>query len=360
MRNRLPSVFAAAFVVGMVLCGAPQARAGIDDLRDLEQLHLLDLSYVPSDCFAVWISHPQRIEKSPLVAPFLEHAEEMDLEEALSVLLAKFPHLDETDAKIAQLVAAVSPATEEVKGPDEMPLVPALVLRFAESVDGKKLMGKMFDEDMEEAAHAGKTYYVNQHDEVAVYLPDDRTMVVSVEKMVQKIITAKPSRGLLLDRLRGVDARHDVIAGVVLDPLRELIEEVAADLRRELPPELAAVADVPKHAEAAMLTIDFTGEKMIDLVVEAQDAKSAFDVENLVKKGRDGLSNLYTKHREEMLRDMPPTLAGPFEILVAEMFRGFHVARKDDRVFLNLKRPPSLEDFVRKLVVEIGRMNRAW
>ncbi|HUT14119.1 MAG TPA: hypothetical protein VMY42_26760 [Thermoguttaceae bacterium] len=359
MRNRCFRALAVMFLAGAVLGGTQPARAGIDDIRDLEQLHLLELSYIPSDCCAIWITHPQRIEKSPLVAPFLEGGEDPDIEPIPLALLARMPDIEHLDVGIAQFVAAVSPATAEVKGPNEIPFVPVLILRFAEAVDGKKLMGTMFPrniEDMKEVSHAGKTYYADPDAEMAVYLPDDRTMVISVEKMLQKIITAKQSSGPLLDRLRGVDARHDVIGVVVLDPLRELIEEGAADVRRGLPPELAEVADAPKYAEAAMLTIDFTGEKMIGLTVEARNAKSAVELEGLVKKGRDGLSNLYTDYREEMLKDMPPTLAGPFEVLVAELFRGFSIDRKDDRVLLGMKRPPSLEDFVRKLVAEMRRI----
>ncbi len=337
------------FLLGLAIGDTEQARAMDIESLQIESLNPLDLSYMPSDSFAAWITHPQRIRKLPLFAAM---PEEGMRNSPMQMFLMGFPFPD--DVKLEQGAFLLSPATAEVKGPDEFPFVPVLIFRFTAPVEAERLMeGMHLGGTAQEKTHRGKTYYLFGRNDAAVYLPDDRTLILSIEKKLQKIIAAKKNTpGPLIDRLRRVDASNHFIAAAVLDPAREEIVKLAGQLKGELPAGLAELTKAPEYVKAATLTGSFTGPTLVTLVLEAKDTASSGELDQLVRKGRDALKKLYDKERQAILKNTPAPLGKAMEKLTDELFSGFSVSEKSSRVVLSFPRPESLEEFVKAIAVQ--------
>jgi len=336
-----------ALLTGLIACTAAPARAGDDDVGTVDSLQLLDLSYLPSDVFAVWITHPQRIAATPTTAP-LAKLDRDAVDEVLTPLFGIEPKTGGPPVETVQQIFAVSPLGEgEEHG--HFPFLPTLILRFAEPIDGEKMTEQTWATNYQAMRHAGEQYYRDGSDD-AFYMPDDRTVVYSGEMQLRRIITqaktGKPASGPLLDRLRYVDARNHMIGAVQFEPARELIEEVADDIKDELPKDWNSVVTIPDYLDTAVVTISLTDRTTLELALDGKDRESAAEVLGLVNRGYDGLRKLYDVYREEIFEDAPKMLAKPFADLIEQLFGGFVAKQQGKQVLLSMRRPAVLDVFV--------------
>ena len=352
------TMFWMVLLAALIACTAVDVRAGDDD-DGVDSLQLLDLNYLPSDVFAVWIIHPQRIANTPMMGPFTQLSRDTDNRDTDEVLTPLFGIEFKAGGRRIETVQQIFAISPLGKGEEHqyLPFLPTLIFRFAEPVDGKKAMEEQSSRQYEELVHNGQRYY-RAGDDRAFYLPDRQTLVFSSEPHLRKIISqaksakpasAKPASGPLLDRLRYVDARSDMIGAVALEPARELIEEVADDIKDELPTDWASVVTIPDYLETAVVTIGLTDRTTVRLTLDGKDQESAAEVLALANRGREGLRKLYDEYREEILEDAPEPIAKPFAELVEQLFGGFGAKLQGRQVVLSMRRPAVLDVFVASL-----------
>ncbi len=352
MRSSVLLTFWIVLLTGLIVGAAADIRAGDDDIGT-DGLQRLDLSYLPSDVYAVFITHPQRIGSVPMMMPVVQFHRDMEPEvEIDDVLISAFgvefksgEHPNET----AQQILAVSPSPDGTDGLLDLPGILVGIFRFAEPIDGRKVIEELSEEKWEEVRHDGHRYY-RESDE-AFYMPDQRTIVYSEEEsLLRKILSqaksSKPASGPLLDRLRYVDARNDMIGAVMLEPARDSFAETAEEIQEELLPSLAALPTIPDYLEAAVVTVSFTDRTIVKLTLDGKDPESAAEVLALTNGGLDALRKLYDEHRKEILDDAPEVLAKPLGQLIEQSLAGFGAKLQGKQVVLSIRRPAALEAFV--------------
>lgn len=341
MRRIFWLVLIAAFLAGFAGCSCRSEKGEGEGTGKKP----LDLSYITSDCFAAWITHPRRIGESPLVASV---SDRMPFRHPIADLVAlRFPPGARNTPKIEQQILLAAPAVPEEPRPGDTPFVPTVVLRFAEPVDQKQLLSAMFRGDAVEATWKGKTYYNFPREKAAAYFPDHRTMVVSVEKGIRKIISAKTADSPLIKRLLKLDANNDVIGVVVLEGATEQTREAAGEAARAFLPQVAELVQAPEYLDAATLTANLAGDPLIEVTLEAKDAESAAKLEELAKRGSAALRQKYAP-RPSMPMAGSPEKAESFGKLVDQLGGGIKVSKQADRVVVRVARPESMDQFISK------------
>lgn len=102
------------------------------------------------------------------------------------------------------------------------------IVRFTDAAAAAKSIVK-FTSRGTAVGYEGLTYYKGTT--WCAYL-DDRTVVVSSEELLKKMITSKGAQSPLIDRLSQADGKADLVAVVIVEPLRELANQAAKTLTK--------------------------------------------------------------------------------------------------------------------------------
>ena len=364
MRRTFLIVLPAVFLVGLAGCGGeskeadlpgakPQADAGQGDVATQPEgagAGTLDVSCVTPDFFAAVVVHPQEILRSP-------GAEGLPLKEPLA-LLQKSTGVDSRRVEQLVMLFEMPPAAGASRG---MPR-PTAILRFGEPVDVEKLVEKLVKKLVKPTGASVQTvregdlvyYRHGPRGDLAACAAGDRTVVISHEAMLKKIIARTGGNTPLADRLRAADGGADLLAVLVVEPVRQMIEQAAAGAKDEIPEELAPFAAMAEHLEAATLTADLSGDPIVRLVLEATGTESAGKLEEMAQ-GLVAMAGIfYTSRREEMLQQEPREASKAVVELADEVLRGIKVVKKADRVVVTIKRPKGMDTLGKTLAPAIA------
>ena len=149
----------------------------------------------------------------------------------------------------------------------------------------------------------GKSYLKSQQAELpSFYTPDKSTLVIAPIKLCGSLskIRRKTKSSLLIDRVHKVAGGSDLYVAVDLATIRPLIQMGLAG--EQLPPEAKPFADSVSLVSAAELTVNLSKPAPTELVVHANDAGAAEQVEGLLGEAVD-------KAREQMRADLAPQMA---------------------------------------------------
>jgi hypothetical protein len=233
---------------------------------------------------------------------------------------------------------------------DEVPFNLGTILRFTEAQDMKPIVDKVIGK-CEEKEFEGKKYLWNpkkmlNRQPMAAYISDDRTLVIAAEPVLQKMLTARNVSSPLIERLRKADLDNDIIGLMNLEPYLRL-PMVAPGLEMataKAPPNLADLRKLPDMLKAATLTVNLSGERLLEISMETPTPESAASVEKLVRAGVDMAKALYTFGRPMIEQKLPPaakdTVLKITDQIVAP--EGLIIRQAGAQVILTLKRPPNL------------------
>jgi len=376
MCRTLLSLLTAAFVVSVAGCGSAQSQpnGGASERKEERRTKSLDLSYIPSDCFAALIVHPQQMRKTPALAPMTSMVLRW-FDSMASQQMKNTPSLasmSKTDLFLSPgftffmgsfvLSGVVEPPTIEQEivllgpsGPEEelpsnsFPITPTGIFRFAEPFDSK--FRELLRQEMGEVRYRGETYYGGKL-VAGFYFPNERTLVVSTESNLRKIISGKVARSPLIELLRDADADNHVIGAVVFEPARAALDELSEDMQHWLPGNLDDLTRAPDLMKSATLTARVDGDPLIKLELAASNAASAVKLHELAKKGHDWVRQQYDKNPQAIVEDVPPALVQPLAKFVDQLLDGFGMAKEGHRLVVSLKRPASTADFLERLASE--------
>ena len=193
---------------------APAAAAASSDAP--RQSAPLDVSYIPASAAVAVVIHPQPLLTGP-------DAQWMPVEVITAAGLQQFG-IDPVQIREA-VVAARMP--ESLRGQPEI----GVVLRFSQPYSAAALLAKL---PLREATAEGKQIYeMTRPEKLSVYLPDDRTIVLSPERaMLVQMLTAKDVDSPLVKLLRTTDCSATFTEVVSVDSMRGFIDQALAQALR--------------------------------------------------------------------------------------------------------------------------------
>ncbi|NQT37042.1 MAG: DUF1559 domain-containing protein [Planctomycetes bacterium] len=316
----------------------------------------VDLTYLCDDFAMAIVVNPRQIARSSLLAtlPQDELLEEM----------IKDMQFDPRDiGRLTVFVADGSKSREAARAST------GVIFQFGKSVDAEEVLRKMLGDDVTEGTFEGKDYLRRGNSEISAeyrsevpvmtgYLADDRTIVFAEETRLKRMLSVKRAAGPLADRLRDVEPSKDVTMVVCLDSLRGAIKEASGEISRGMPPFLAPLLKAPDLVETATLTLDLSGNTLVEIVLEAQDAKSAEELEPILSTGLGFVRKFYPDARAEIIENAGPVVTEEMLELADDVVKGISVEKKGDRVVVQLKRPQALDDLPRMLKPAMAKARR--
>ena len=183
------------------------------------------------------------------------------------------------------------------------PMVPnyGLTLKFVQPKSGLKLPKELRGHTQPDKLN-GKSYLKSQQAELpSFYTPDKSTLVIAPDQTLRKLVENPPKNktSALIDRVHKVAGGNDLYVAVDLATIRPLIQMGIAG--EQLPPEAKPFTDSVNLISAAELTVNLSKPAPTELVVHANDAGAAEQIEGL-------LGEAVNKAREQMRADLAPQM----------------------------------------------------
>jgi predicted Zn finger-like uncharacterized protein len=311
----------------------------------------LDLSYIAADFNGAAIIHPARLLKSPLLAKVPK-----DKLDKMAADMEKEVGFD--PRKVERVVLLLEPFPE-----NNVMASPAGIIRFADPVDGKKILGKVLGQ-MGTATFKKKDYYRSTTWQmarvpVAGYVADDRTILLAPEPTLRKMLLANAPKSPLLDGLRDIDLDNDIVALFCMDqgqqPASKMTVRQAAGMtlneaKANLPPQLAAITTVPDRLKSVTLALNLSGDTLLKVVLEGKDKESADVFEKLVNEGLKMVRQGYKEVSGMLMAMAPPDLAGSLDKVAKDLLDGITTSKDGPRLTVSVKMPRGLDRLAAKLI----------
>jgi hypothetical protein len=304
----------------------------------------LDVAFIAKDFNGAMVLHPKRILEKEML-------KDLPQDKLFEVPIKAF---DVDPRKIEQVILLTDPY-----GSGSTPVFPAAIVRFAEKVDGKKLIQQILRAN-EEKSLSGKTYYkppqgVNLVPGISVcgHVADERTLLVAPELTLQKMLSAKEEKSPLTDALRTVDPDSDMV-GVfsVTDPMRKLMGEQLKGLKGHPLPFLNKAAELHDHLQTVTVALNLTGDTLLKIDLEGKDENSATYLHDLAKKAHDFVKVAYSNDTKKKLQateyseQIQPIIAVLDEIFEKD---GIKINKDGLHTIVQVPTPKGLTDLPKKL-----------
>ncbi|GAB4131001.1 DUF1559 domain-containing protein [Thermopirellula anaerolimosa] len=237
-----------------------------DAARSAEEGSTADVDYVPPTATAALILHPRRV----LTAP---ESELLPLE-VISAAGKKEFGLDPMQIDWAVGVVEVSEF-----GPPQF----GLILRSSAPLDDSRLLASL-KRNTEQRTLEGRPYYRAENPMFmpSIFLPDDHSVIVAQEAMLQKMLTnhRDPQPGKVSRIIADMKRLPDVAAALDFAPLRPMVQSFL--MRDPPPPPLAALQDVPPLVADMEAQIDLIGNWSMYLAIRANNNTDALKLQNTI------------------------------------------------------------------------------
>ena len=170
------------------------------------------------------------------------------------------------------------------EAPGEGPPGYGVVVRFAKPYELMK-MRLPINWPVQQTQIADRPYLQSQHPMMpGFYMPDDTTLLIAPHPMLQAMLVNQktPTPGALSRLLSKADGNSDLLAVVMIEAVRPLLNAVVAQAADELPPPLQGVTKLPDLIDAAKLDIRVATSPGASLSLLAPDEAKAKELAKLL------------------------------------------------------------------------------
>ena len=305
-----------------------------------------ELSYVPSDAAVVTVVRVKRIMEAKLLEPLLQDA-----------MVAEQLKQSPIDPRIVESVTVAGlPRKGEAK-PWQAPLSPVMVVRFTEPTDGKAIVEKLAPPGrakFEERSHQGKSYYAADRD-MFFFQPDEKTVVMGEQEETVKGLLSGAAKGPAAEKLQAAGADNDIVAVVLMEPMRGTIKDAKEQLKKAPMPGMAELANLPDQIKSATLTVNLSSDTLAKATLECVNAEAGKKVGDAIK-GALELAKLLAGMgiaQAQASKETPPEAKQALDV-AAKALAGLQLTQTGEQVVVTAAKPEGLE----KLVASIPELMR--
>jgi hypothetical protein len=314
--------------------------------------------YISPDFCAALVIHPERIGKSTLATALSsglpkEMAEKGSLKDAFAAL-AKAPGMvippGFDGAKLATLLEGknlrrVVIVIDPMPIPG-LPVAPGFIVQFAEDVDGQGIVAAACS-DWKPAESEGTKYMKWRipepgAPEVAVVVPDSKTLIVGLDATVVKMLAKSQGDQPLVHRLRKASFDNDILFEFLVEPL-------TAKLVKGTSKSIDQFLEFIKDAKSASLTLNFSGDKLLHTEVATVKPETAA----MYSVSAQAVIGVGKQQFETMKKNPPPFVPKPLVPALSklgdEVFNGLTSKVEGTQMQLDMAMPASLADTLKTL-----------
>jgi hypothetical protein len=232
-------------------------------------------------------------------------------------------------------------------GPTPQPLPAQCVVgRYIEGYKARQLLETYWEpatrstgRGIQERIWEGVTYYRPPlPGNVAAYLPDERTLLLTAEASLQYLLTAAGEPGPLADKARKLDLEKHAVVVLVVDSFEPHVEAALASMEKSLPSPLRGIAALAGSTKTNSLSVDLDGDVTASLVLEAKEPGG---VATLAAAARDwvaGAENAFAPSGEPAPGSAQQARP-PLSMLLSSLFHTAEVVEEPGQVVVRFRRP---------------------
>lgn len=220
------------------------------------------------------------------------------------------------------------------------------VVRFNKPADIKAFLSRMAETSPAEFQKV-RYFVAAKEGRPAAFLHDEFTMVFAAEKRLQQLISSRdttPSSDFA-KQLASADLNKEAVVIANLDRFKQLIRMLVEDEFPPGAPQAGAAMTFVDMVSSVALSLDMSGESLLNLQVTASDEDAA----NQVNEMAEGLLANGKAMANDAIGDAPASLPGPLvesaTNLATEFLAGIGLSRNGTTVTLDIKRPGGIEAF---------------
>lgn len=256
MRSRYSWIFLATIFLFATICSDTYAQENYSaDGR------------IPESSTAVIIATPKSILSTPSM--------ELVPRELISAFSKRELDIDFCEISKATLVVD---AFDDLRDPPSF----ALTLEFDSE---QSLKEEILEDAQQEELNGNPLYKFGGRENVVLYLPDSKTMVMGMEDFVKESVASKDAKGPLAEMVaKSGDAKGHIRAFVVMDPIRDFIDGNLPP-KDQLPFPVQPFRDLPDDIESVRVSLAFADESESTFTVRGIDEKATDSIVRTIKHG---------------------------------------------------------------------------
>src|SRR5262249_28486425 len=164
-------------------------------------------------------------------------------------------------------------------------------------------------------------------------MANDRRLVTAPEPTLHKMLSATDVKSSLVERLRTTDVGHDLTVVGVLEPakFRALLGELLQPVKT-VHKDYAVAATLPDRVQGVTATLDFGGDTLLRVVLDAASSEAAATLEEQTKNARKHLWGEWPDRLKDLEKRLPTDLAKPVLAVADQIVHGINTERADQRV----------------------------
>ncbi len=290
-----------------------------------------DARFITDDCFAALVVNPHRAFSSPALTGLPLDKVLRGPNERLGV------PLDQVD----QLIILLAPVTEG-DIPDA-PFAPLTIIRFHSTVEPEHI-GRVMYGEFETSSRDGRTFLRQAAPpQMTACFYDEKTMLVSSALRVEQMLAAANATSPLAERLKTAASQYDLLAVLMVEPVRPSLAPLREHLQPQLPPFILPLFDVAEHAKFAAVRADLRGPVLLALDVDPIDDAARTKVEEHLLNMDQTIRFMFSAIQAQAARQPnDPTMQSLIQ-LAGEIVSGLKIGNAQDRVTLTFPRPASFD-----------------
>jgi hypothetical protein len=290
-----------------------------------------DTRFIPDDCFAALILHPHRAFSAPALAG-------LPLEK---ILRGPIERLQLPLDQLEQAIFLLAPLAEGDL-PD-FPFAVLTVVRFHEAVQPEELGRRIYGE-FETSARDGRTWLrQTAPPHMTACFTDNRTMLVSTAPRVERMLTAANATSPLIENLRSAGARYDLLATLMVEPVRPSLGPMREHLQPQLPSFILPLFDIAEQSRTMAIRADLRGSSLLAITAEPVDDHARAKVEEGLRGIDQAIRFISSGLQAQAARQPRDPATQALMDLGGEIVRGVKIARADNQVTMTFPRPPSFD-----------------
>ncbi len=308
-----------------------------------------ELSYIPSDAAVVAVARVKKIMEAKLLELLLQ-------DPMIAGQLKQAP----IDLRIIESATVAGVPRKGETKPGQQPFSAAGVLRFTESTDFKGVLEKSVPPGrakFEERSHQGKSYYSCSagRDVFFFFQPDEKTVVMGELEETVKGLLSGAAKGPAVEKLQAAGTGDDIVAVVLMEPLRGSMKDASQQLKNAPMPGMAELANLPDQIKSATLTVNLSGDTLAKATLECVNAEAGKKVGDALKGGLEALKFLAGMGiaQAQAAKETPPEAKQALDV-AAKALAGLQLTQTGEQVVLTAAKPEGLE----KLVASIPELMR--
>ena len=172
-----------------------------------------------------------------------------------------------------------------------------------------------------------------------LFFLNDQTTVEMSQELFKKKVAEKFQPSLLMNRLASVKFEHDLHFEAQLEGYQEEVSDLINGIAQESQsPELAGLSVIPHHAKSISATLDLSGNSLLNLSFDANNANSADEIAD----GAEYFLNLF-----KGLQHVIPE-ENPLHSLHQQVIKGSNLkVEGESKVVLHVQMPVGLAPFIK-------------